>query len=328
MAEKPNVRYCLKVYKTMEFEMWCAGIKLNTNSLKRNNLDNARNYLKSSSQLQSILNLLKIQYSQNIEQEDLIETVIDKLEDPRFSTNKKIGFISEQLHLLNSAPKGRRYSSSLLSMCCILYRASPACYKQIINDDILTVPGERNLRLISYALHMDLSLDESTIAYLKARFSKLSEKDKYVALLMDEVHCNQSVHYVNGKFYGIENGEITKTLLCVMVKSVAGNYRDVISMNTIVNINAEKLKKIWQNNVEVSSNIGFDVVVTMTDDHEGNSKFFRSISANESFDNFIKNPLTKQVQFFCYMILFIYSRTFTTTLLIMKYLSVLLLMIS
>ena len=239
MAEKPNVRYCLKVYKTMEFEMWCAGIKLNTNSLKRNNLDNAGNYLKSSSQLQSILNLLKIQYSQNIEQEDLIEAVIDKLEDPRVSSNKKIGFISEQLHLLNSAPKGRRYSSSLLSMCCILYRTSPACYKQIINDDILTVPGERNPRLISSALHMDLSLDESTIAYLKARFSKLSEKDKYVALLMDEVHCNQSVHYVNGKFYVIENGEITKTLLCVMVKYVAGNYRDVISMNTIVNINAE-----------------------------------------------------------------------------------------
>ena len=53
---------------------------------------------------------------------------------------------------------------------------------------------------------------------------------------MDEVHCKQSVHYVNGKFYVIENGEI-KTLLCVMVKSVAENYRDVISMNTIVNIN-------------------------------------------------------------------------------------------
>ena len=89
MAEKPNVRYCLKVYNTMEFEMWCTGNKLNTNSLKRNNLDNAGNYLKSSSQLQSILNLLKIQYSQNIEQEDLIEAVIDKLEDPLFQAIRK-----------------------------------------------------------------------------------------------------------------------------------------------------------------------------------------------------------------------------------------------
>ena len=77
----------------MEFEMWCAGIKLNTNSLKGNNHNNAGSYLKSSSQLQSILNLLQIQYSQNIVEEDLIEVVIDKLDDPRFSSNKKIGFI-------------------------------------------------------------------------------------------------------------------------------------------------------------------------------------------------------------------------------------------
>ena len=34
---------------------------------------------------------------------------------------------------------------------------------------------------------------------------------------------------------------------------------------------------------EVLSNIGFDVVVTMTDGHE-------VISANESINNFIKNP--------------------------------------
>ena len=32
--------------------MWCAGIKLNTNSLKGNNPNNAGSYLKSSSQLQ------------------------------------------------------------------------------------------------------------------------------------------------------------------------------------------------------------------------------------------------------------------------------------
>ena len=66
------------------------------------------------------------------------------------------------------------------------------------------------------------------------------------------------MQYVNGKFYGIENGEITKTPLCLMVKSVAGNYRDVISMNTIVNINAENFRKYDK----TMSNIGFDVNMT------------------------------------------------------------------
>ena len=123
-------------------------------------------------------------------------------------------------------------------------------------------------------------------------------RDKYVALLMNEVHCNQSVQYVNGKIYDIENGEITKTLLCVMVKSVAGNYRDVISMNPIFNINAEKLQKIWQNIVKMLSNIGFDLVVAITDGHEANRKFFRSISANESMEIFIRNHFNVAGRYF------------------------------
>ena len=59
----------------MEFERWRAGIELNTNYLKGNNPNNAGSYLKSSSQQQSILNLLPIQYSRNIVQDDLIEAV-------------------------------------------------------------------------------------------------------------------------------------------------------------------------------------------------------------------------------------------------------------
>ena len=85
---------------------------------------NAGSYLKSSSQIQIILNLLQIQYSQNIVKEDLIGAVI--------------GFISEQLHLINSTPKGRRYSSSLL-----LYSVLPIAsllqtnYKRCIDQLVL-----------------------------------------------------------------------------------------------------------------------------------------------------------------------------------------------
>ena len=73
--------------------MSCAGIKLNTNSLEGNHPNNAGRYLKSTSKLQSFSNLLQIQYSPNKVQEDLIEAVIDKPDDPCFSSIKKICFI-------------------------------------------------------------------------------------------------------------------------------------------------------------------------------------------------------------------------------------------
>ena len=62
-----------------------------------------------------------------------------------------------------------------------------------------------------------LELSDSSLAYLKARYDKLGEKDRLVSILMDEVNSHQTVEYVNGKFYRLENGQLTKTPLCVMV---------------------------------------------------------------------------------------------------------------
>ena len=88
--------------------------------------------------------------------------------------------------------------------------------------------------------------------------------------------------YVNGKFYGAENGQFTKTLLSVMLKSVAGKYRDIIVMPPVFNINADILSEVWSNVVRVVTDIGFDVAITMTDGHSSNMSYFNS--------KMLKNP--------------------------------------
>ena len=184
-------------------------------------------------------------------------------------------------------PKGRRYSPSLMSMACLLQNVSPACYRQMLRDGVITLPSERHLRRLTKAITADLGLSESTMSYLKARFSKLDEKDKVVGVLLDEVHCEKKVQYANGKFFGMENGEVTKSLLCIMIKSVAGRYRDVICMSPISNINAEKILSVWRSCLEVVTDIGFEVVLTMTDGLESNVRFFKILSDG---DVLIKNP--------------------------------------
>ena len=41
---------------------------------------------------------------------------------------------------------------------------------------------------------------------------------------MDEVKTNQRVEYVAGNFPGVNDGEITKGLFSVMLKSLGGKY--------------------------------------------------------------------------------------------------------
>ena len=128
-------------------------------------------------------------------------------------------------------------------------------------------------------LHVSLLMDE---VYCKQTVQ--------VSLLMDEVYCKQTVQYTNGKFYGADNNETTKTLLCVMVKSVCGKYREVVSMTQISNINADKLHRVWENCISVLSEIGFIVVVTMTDGHKSNEIFFKKLFGRENEHFLIEHP--------------------------------------
>ena len=61
-----------------------------------------------------------------------------------------------------------------------------------------------------------------------------------------------------------------------MIKSIAGNYRDITAMAPIVNINADILYKVWVNVFKIVSNLGFNVTDIMTDEHSSNVNFFQS----------------------------------------------------
>ena len=52
-------------------------------------------------------------------------------------------------------------------------------------------------------------------------------------------------------------------------------YRDIIVMTPLVNINASIIFKIWDQVLEVVTEIRFDVAVTVTDGVSSNMSFFK-----------------------------------------------------
>ena len=225
--------------------------------------------------LNTIFSYLESIPKKQVSDDELVDEIIHKLEYSSFSENKKVGFLIEQLILLLKKPNARRYSLSMLAMTVLIQRISPACYKQLYNDGFLTRPSPGHLRRLCSSIDVDsMTLNESAIAYITARFKRLPEKDRLVSVLLDEVYSHQAVQYDNGKFFGAEGGQMTKTMLCVMLKSIAGKYRDIVVMVPVVNINAEKLHSIWTDIMIKIEKIGFDVAVTMTDGHSSNMNFF------------------------------------------------------
>ena len=94
----------------------------------------------------------------------IIGNVVDgELQRTLLRGNVKIKFLCEQLLLVVKTSNGRRYSQDVLALACMWQNVSPALYKQIQADAVLTLPNYKYVRRLSSALTVDLRLSDSTI---------------------------------------------------------------------------------------------------------------------------------------------------------------------
>ena len=184
--DMPAVSYSVKVKSDMKFEMWCKGEPVEMKRLFPNG--KAFRKLTSFSSLVDIFDKLKTMASKEIQKtdEEIIHEVVEILSSERFEGNAKVQFCAEQLSLGIVQPKGRRYSPPLLAMAVLWQQTSPALYNLILSSNVVSLPSVRWVLRLSSALNMDFELTESTIAYLKARMSKLEKKDLTTNLIIDE----------------------------------------------------------------------------------------------------------------------------------------------
>ena len=222
--EKPIVQYCLNILPTLKYEIWLWGETVDIKSITGEKMATVIN---SFRWIEKVLNILDQRKIPEVDNENKMKKIIDELlnlgEQIGGTVTRKLAFICEQLSLLLKHRNGRRYSKEFLAVACMWQTISPALYKQMLADDIFTLPNNKYVRRLTGSITVENDLSDATIAYLKARISKLQEKDKSVNVVLDEIYVQMMVQYINGVLHGNENGEFTKTMLCIMLKSVAGS---------------------------------------------------------------------------------------------------------
>ena len=121
---------------------------------------------------------------------------------------------------------------------------------------VLTIPNPNYLEKLTSAFKVEGGtvegdIPETTKQYLKTRIVSLNERQKTVNLILDEVYSSRRVEYSGGKFYGYENQQVTKTLLGVMIKSVAGKFHDMVALVPISKVDADVIDKLWHKVLKV-----------------------------------------------------------------------------
>ena len=134
------------------------------------------------------------------------------------------------------------------------------------------MPCISQLRKLSNANNVETG--QLDFEYLKQRTASLTNQEKIVTLLIDEVYTAQRIEYNNGAFIGLtEDGLPAKTVLAFMVQSVCCKFKDVVCLLPIlpvllpINRLDTALLRKWFHKVMLGLHSLFIVATVSVDNH-------------------------------------------------------------
>ena len=226
-----------------------------------------------------------------------LEDHVDMLDDGS-DDHRKFSFILEQLKLTTKSKYRRHYSPQLTVFAYLLHASSAAAHKVLLEQNVICLPSVSTLakvtRQVSSSNGSSNGLDNT--GYLKLRVSKLSELQRNVLLIIDEIYVAKRVEYSAGEIHGLtSDGSVASTLLCFMVKSVAGKYKDLVAMCPVAGgLTAAKLNDCYTDVMETLRQIGLTVVAISVDNAAANRKFFTDFLCHGSLATSITDAVTQQ----------------------------------
>ena len=122
--------------------------------------------------------------------------------------------------------------------------SSTAAYNVLLQENILSLPSVATLKRLTR--HVDAATNVESAVYLQLRVSKLQEHQRTVLLIIDEIYVSKRIEYAGGDVIGLTtDGKVASTLLCFMIKSVAGRYKDIVAIYPVDKLTASKMNECY-----------------------------------------------------------------------------------
>ena len=228
---------------------------------------------------------------------DTLDSCLNELDDDD-DRYRHIKFLTEQIRLSLRAKYTRVYSPQLLVMSYIIHATSAAAYRVLMNENVLCLPSLTTLKKVTRKLNDTSDSSLNNTDYLKIRLSKLSQFDRNVLVMIDEIYIAKRVEFSRGEIHGLtEAGEVASTLLCFMVKSLTSKYRDLVAMYPMSKLTAIKLNESFTQVLKLLHSVSFNVVAVSVDNAAANRKFFVDLLCEGQLKTSVVNPESGQPMF-------------------------------
>ena len=185
------------------------------------------------------------------------------MQETGVTNSELIAFIIEQLTLLHTKKLGRRYSTKLIMTAFLWKLTSTALYKKL--KKMFFLPSINYLTKLCANLNVEPKrLD---LSYLAERTSTLTQQERIVTLMIDEIYTASRIEYSNGSFIGLtDEGLPAKTVLAFMVQSIKSKYKDVVCLVPISKLDTATLRS-WFDRVMISIDEFLLVSAISVDNH-------------------------------------------------------------
>ncbi|KAH9376537.1 hypothetical protein HPB48_006622 [Haemaphysalis longicornis] len=181
-----------------------------------------------------------------------------------------LSFMVEQLHLLLKEGGALRYSADLIVFASLFYTISPHAYKFVRSTGKLTLPHPSTIMRLCSDYNASPAKEqngEGFLGYMKKRAKLLEPHERYVTLMMDEIHIQQYFEYKGGSLTGTasNSSEAAKTAHVFMTQCLLSSHKDVAHILPVFSIDASQLHEVLRKVILGLEEAGLTVVAVVTD---------------------------------------------------------------
>lgn len=184
----------------------------------------------------------------------------------------------------------QNWTEVMKNLCLSIYIKSPKAYKFLTK--ILKLPSVDTLVRFLNVSSVSPGFDHSLLDNINSAVQRLNNVDRCVVLLMDEINLKKNLQYnIRGEYvngledfgYGRRNSLPASSALCFMIRSITGNFRQLIGYvlsSGAVKIN--NLQSLLEKCLLKLDEIGLRVMCITTDQASNFSLLFKTLGVTPS----------------------------------------------
>lgn len=222
--------------------------------------------------------------------------LLDQLSTPHAEDDGDcIRFLREQVSLFQAKKQRRRYSADFMVFCCILFTISPHAYAYIRSHGSIILPHPMTIRSVcsSYGMNPEQEHQSETfLTYMARRISDLKDDQRFVTVMVDEIHIKPYFDYKGGNITGaaLNSVEAANCALVFMVRSLTCKFKEVAHIVPVHRLDAEFLHKMLKNVICGLEKIGYRVVCVVSDNNSVNRKAMSHFESTPSNNIVYQHP--------------------------------------